>query len=120
MSRLLGAAYGVLCMVLLAPPLALMRAGRDVESGRVSMGRQCTDMCLLRYTKPFHDEMISSGVECLQAQDEIPELQGIRISIITSHAIMKFHFRRQPNVPQCLNRQFLINKEMPLAVYIDA
>lgn len=43
MSRLLGAAYGVFCMVLLAPPLALMRAGRDVESGRVSMGRKCTD-----------------------------------------------------------------------------
>lgn len=38
MSRLLGAAYGVFCMVLLAPPLALMRAGRDVASGWVSMG----------------------------------------------------------------------------------
>jgi len=31
MSRLLGAAYGVFSVVLLAPPLVMMRAGRDVE-----------------------------------------------------------------------------------------
>lgn len=31
------------------------------------MHRYC--MCLLRHTKPFHDYMISSGVECTKAED---------------------------------------------------
>lgn len=53
MSRLLGAAYGVFCMVLLAPPLALMRAERDVEYGLVSWGRKCSNMHLVRHTKLF-------------------------------------------------------------------
>lgn len=61
MSLLLGAAYGVFCMVLLAPPLALIKAGRDVESGLVSLGRKRTNMHLLRHTKLFGDYTISLG-----------------------------------------------------------
>lgn len=61
MSRLLGAAYGVFCTTLLALPLALMRAGRDVLNEGVSLGRKCTYMRLLRQSELFHDYWMSLG-----------------------------------------------------------
>lgn len=57
MSRLLEAAYGVFCMVILAPPLALMRTGR----GWCSLGRKSTDVHLLRHTELLCDFSISLG-----------------------------------------------------------
>lgn len=120
MSRLLGAAYGVFCMILLAPPLALMWAGRDVESGWVSLGRKDTDMCLLRHTKLFHDKTISLGWNVQRQNTERAE-GFFRIYSISSHVIMKFlkvHFRWWPNVPQYLKNQFLINEERILAVTV--
>lgn len=67
MSRLLAAAYGELCMVLLAPPLALMRAGRNEESGWVSEGagvwggRAPTRVLLHTSTELVLDYTISLG-----------------------------------------------------------
>lgn len=97
MSRLLVAAYGVFCMVLLAPPLALMRAGRDVESGWVSLGRKCTDMRLLRHTELLRDCKASLGWN-VQREEMQMGPQGLGISSISSRVIMKFlqvHFRSQ-------------------------
>lgn len=60
MSRLLGAAYGVFCRVLLAPPLALMRAGRVGGSAWGENAQICvyldTQSCCV-ITRPNWDGM---------------------------------------------------------------
>lgn len=93
MSRLLGAAYGVFCVVLLAPPLALMRAGRDEENRRVSLGRKCTHMHLLRRIKLFGGDTISPGWN-VQREEDADGAAGI--SSFLCRVIMEFlqvHFR---------------------------
>lgn len=87
MSRLLGAAYGVFCMVLLAPPLALMRARRDVGSGWVSLGRKCTDMLLVGPTKLFGNYAVSLGWNVQRQRMQNPTATGFGnfLHFVTCH-----------------------------------
>lgn len=89
MSRLLGAAYGVFCMVLLAPPLALMRAWRDVEGGCVSSGIKSTEVHLLRHSKLLYDYTDISRVECTKTVNA-ERAAGLKNFHHSAHIIMKF------------------------------
>lgn len=80
MSRLRGATYGVFCMVLLAQPLVLMRAERDVEIGRVSLVRR------FKYAL-FHNDTIS-----LDRMNKEKRSRKVRraLKLFPFHVIIKF------------------------------